>query len=138
MTSVKKFDIMLASRVVQCKPRKGAQRRQSGETLLTTSILFGGECVYITESMTYDKNRDNVSVVLIWKTPDNIFPHKAERYRNNVFIAALLPVQFSYSRRGEYLVGVASDSPSQYPDYYAGVGEWRIDPKIRGNVRGCV
>nr|DAH20320.1 MAG TPA: hypothetical protein [Caudoviricetes sp.] len=31
---------MMASRVVQCKPRKGAQRRQSNETLLTISILY--------------------------------------------------------------------------------------------------
>lgn len=125
---------------MQCKPRKGAQRRQSNETpAYHFNFICGGVmCLYITESMTYDKSKDNLVLVLIWKTNDNVFPHDAWRYRNNIRIAGLLVNQFTYTRRGEYLVGTISGSPSRYPEHWAGIGEWRIDPKIRGNVRGCV
>lgn len=93
--------------------------------------------MYITESMTYE-GIDKVVLVLIWKTNDNVFPHDAWRYRNNIRIASLHIDQFTYTRRGEYLVGTLLGSPSRYPQYWSGVGEWRIDPNIRGNVRGCV
>lgn len=101
-------------------------------------FYMGVMCLYITESITYDKSKDNLVIVLIWKTNDNVFPHDAWRYRNNIRIAGLLVNQFTYTRRGEYLVGTISGSPSRYPEHWKGIGEWRIDPKIRGNVRGCV
>lgn len=94
--------------------------------------------MYITESMTYDKNLDKVVLVLIWKTKDNVFSRGAQRYRNNIIIAGLLPSQFTYARRGEYLVGTSGGSPSEYPSHWSGIGEWRIDHEIHGNVRGCV
>ena len=94
--------------------------------------------MYITESMTYDKNTNRVKVVLIWKTPDNSFNTVVGRYRNNKRIATLLSNQFSYTRRGDYLVATTAGDPLIYPEHWAGFGEWRIDPKIRGNARGCV
>ena len=94
--------------------------------------------MYITESMKYDKRNDKVTITLIWKTPDNVFKINPARYINNVRVAALKPEQFTYTRRGEYLVGTSGGSPIVYPLYWKGIGEWRIDPKIRGNVRGCV
>ena len=45
--------------------------------------------MYITESMTYDKNTNKVEIVLIWKTPDNSFNAAVARYRNNKEIARL-------------------------------------------------
>jgi len=94
--------------------------------------------VYITESMSYDKRTGKVTITLIWKTQDKVFNFPPGRYKNNVRLVALRPEQFTYTRRGEYLVGTSSGSPTLYPAFWAGIGEWRIDPKIRGNVRGCV
>lgn len=94
--------------------------------------------MYITESMKYDKTNDKVTITLIWKTQDNVFNFPPGRYINNARAVALRPEQFAYTRRGEYLVGTSGGSPTLYPNYWAGIGEWRIDPKIRGNVRGCV
>ena len=94
--------------------------------------------MYITESMKYDKNTNRVKLVLIWKTPDNSFNADVVRYRNNKKIAVLYPSQFSYIRRGDYLVATIEGSATLYPNHWAGIGEWRIDPKIRGNVRGFV
>lgn len=48
--------------------------------------------MYITESMTYDKNTNKVELVLIWKTPDNSFNADAVRYRNNKEIARLVKI----------------------------------------------
>ena len=45
--------------------------------------------MYITESMTYDKNTNKVKLVLIWKTLDNSFNAAVVRYRNNIVIARL-------------------------------------------------
>lgn len=94
--------------------------------------------MYITESMTYDKNTNRVELVLIWKTPDNSFNADVARYRNNKKIARLAKNQFRYTRRGDYLVATSAGDPLEYPNHWAGIGEWRIDEKIRGNVRGGV
>lgn len=94
--------------------------------------------MYITESLSYNKTANRVHLVLIWKTQDNAFKADVFRYRNGVSIASLHPSQFSYSRRGEYLVASSSGDPLIYPFHWAGLGEWRVDRKIRGNVRGCV
>lgn len=45
--------------------------------------------MYITESMTYNKNTNKVELVLICKTPDNSFNADVVRYRNNKEIARL-------------------------------------------------
>lgn len=39
--------------------------------------------MYITESMTYNKDTKQVKLVLIWKTPDKSFNAHVARYRNN-------------------------------------------------------
>ena len=93
--------------------------------------------MYITESMFYDKAQNQVILTLIWKTPNNTFPDKVYRYRNGKVIAYFAPEQFRYSRRGDYLVARIQGNPL-YAQYWRGVGEWRIDPNIRGNVRGCM
>lgn len=94
--------------------------------------------MYITEALTYNTETNRATLTLIWKTPDDVFPYGPTRYRNNKPIAGLLPTQFKYKRRGEYLVGTAGPADAHaYKKHWEGVGEWRIDPKIRGNVRGC-
>lgn len=96
--------------------------------------------MYITERMHYNPavGTGLVEIRLIWKTSNNKFEHPVSRYRDGEIIATLNPDFFKYSRRGEYLVADASGYPDGYPNRWKGVGEWRIDPKIRGNVRGCV
>lgn len=116
---------------MQRKLQKGAQCRRTNETAAHHFNNF-------MEVMTYDKNTNKVELVLIWKTTDNSFNGAVARYRNNKEIAKLEKNQFGYARRGDYLVATATGDPLKYPNYWAGIGEWRIDPKIRGNVRGCI
>lgn len=92
--------------------------------------------MYITESIK-EVTPGVVDIVLIWKTDADIFPFNPKRYRNNVQIAGFGADTFKYRRRGEFLVGSHAGQASGYPRGYMGIGEWRIDPKIRGNVRGC-
>lgn len=94
--------------------------------------------MYITESLIYLPADNAVKITLIWKTKDNIFPFNPTRYRNNQQIAGFKASSFKYTRRGDYLVGTHAGNIDGYPRGYKGTGEWRIDPKIRGNVRGCV
>lgn len=93
--------------------------------------------MFITEKMFFEPTGD-VRIFLIWKTQDEEFKDVVRRYRNNKIIAQLTPEQFFYSRRGEYLVATIAGNPEKYPNHWSGVGEWRIDPNIRGNVRGCI
>lgn len=92
--------------------------------------------MYITEKTWYENGYTHIR--LIWKTQDTEFKRSVERYRDGKFLASLQPFQFTYSRRGDYLVADGRGSPVYYPDHWAGIGEWRVDPNIRGNVRGCV
>lgn len=94
--------------------------------------------MYITEKMWVEKDKHEAGIRLIWKTTDNSFKQNVVRYRNNTPLVALIPEQFRYSRRGDYLVAESSGNYINYPLYWVGIGEWRIDPKIRGNVRGCL
>lgn len=94
--------------------------------------------MYITESLIYFPKTNVVKITLIWKTKDNIFPFNPKRYLNNQQIGGFAATSFNYTRRGDYLVGTHDGDISGYPRGYKGIGEWRIDPKIRGNVRGCV
>lgn len=73
--------------------------------------------MYITESMSYDKRSDKVTITLIWKTQDKVFKFPPGRYINNVRVVALKPEQFTYSRRGAYLVGTTGGSPTLYPAF---------------------
>lgn len=94
--------------------------------------------MYITEKMWYDEKIKAVYIRLIWKTKDNAFTANVQRYRNGKIIAELPPDFFTYARRGEYLVATGYGYPAGHEERWKGTGEWRIDPKIRGNVRGCV
>lgn len=94
--------------------------------------------MYITEKMWYTPNNRRVHIQLIWKTQDAKFSRDVVRYRNGKIIAIIQPSNFVYTRRGDYLVAATHGSPDLYPGLWSGIGEWRIDPNIRGNVRGCV
>lgn len=121
---------------MQRKPQKGAQCRRTKET---AAHQIRSDLMYITVDMRYNKLNNKVSIVLIWKTPDDSFKHNVYRYRNNKVIAELRPTQFRYERRGDYLIAsIKEGDPDQYPEFWKGVGEWRIEPNIRGNVRGCI
>lgn len=120
---------------MQRKPQKGAQCRRTKET---AAHQLRGDFMYITEKMMYNKEFGRVELTLIWKTPNNTFTDDVYRYVNGKAVAYLSPVQFSYSRRGDFLIARTRGDPVDYPLHWKGIGEWRIDPKIRGNVRGCV
>ena len=97
--------------------------------------------MYNIESMRYEPKTGRVHIVLIKETDATEFG-VVTRYRNNVRVASLSSNNFSYTRRGKFLVGTTSGDPKRYPEHWVGVGEWRFDDwiekGIHGNVRGCI
>ena len=97
--------------------------------------------MYNIESMMYDAARGHVIMILIKETDETEFG-RVHRFRNNREIAVLKGTQFTYTRRGRFLVGKLVGNPYIYPEFFAGVGDWRFEDwiaaGIRGNVRGCL